>query len=208
MEDTNLGMKETTSRDYKEAIINAKEELIKEGIFNFKDVFIISLKYLKENVLIKKYIENRFEYIIIDEMQDVREWEYDVINELFENVTFQKIGDLNQQIYDKTIWKIENELKIKNSLRNSINIAEFANHFEVKNTGMKGKIQNNIKVKVIVFNNDNINKVKEIFGKQIIKHKLDEKENAIFKMIGAVRKQHETKITLDNYIDIETKPVK
>lgn len=90
MEDTNLGMKETTSRDYKEAIINAKEELIKEGIFNFKDVFIISLKYLKENVLIKKYIENRFEYIIIDEMQDVREWEYDVINELFENVTFQK----------------------------------------------------------------------------------------------------------------------
>lgn len=208
MEDTNLGMKETTSLDYKEAIINAKEELIKEGIFNFKDVFIISLKYLKENVLIKKYIENRFEYIIIDEMQDVREWEYDVINELFENVTFQKIGDPNQQIYDKTIWKIENELKIKNSLRNSINIAEFANNFEVKNTGMKGKIQNNIKVKVIVFNNDNINKVKEIFGKQIIKHKLDEKNNAIFKMIGAVRKQHETKITLDNYIDIETKPVK
>lgn len=121
---------------------------------------------------------------------------------------FSKIGDPNQQIYDKTIWKIENELKIKNSLRNSINIAEFANHFEVKNTGMKGKIQNNIKVKVIVFNNDNINKVKEIFGKQIIKHKLDEKENAIFKMIGAVRKQHETKITLDNYIDIETKPIK
>ena len=62
-------------------------------------------------------MENRFECIIIDEMQDVREWEYNVIKELFKNVTFQKIGDPNQQIYDKTIWEINNELKIKNSLR-------------------------------------------------------------------------------------------
>ena len=201
IEDTNLGIKETTSKEYKDAISSAKEQLIKEGIFNYKDVFIISLKYLNENSLIKKYIENRFECIIIDEMQDVREWEYNVIKELFENVTFQKIGDPNQQIYDKTIWEINNELKIKNSLRNSINIAKFANNFEVKNTNMKGNIQNNIKVKFIIFNKTNIDKVKEIFGKEIIKNKLDEKEDTIFKMIGAVKKQHKTNITLYNYIN-------
>ena len=146
-------------------------------------------------------MENRFECIIIDEMQDVREWEYNVIKELFENVTFQKIGDPNQQIYDKTIWEINNELKIKKSLRNSINIAKFANNFEVQNTSMKGTVQNNIKVKFIIFNNSNIDKVKEVFGKEIIKNKLDEKENAIFKMIGAVKKQHATNITLYNYIN-------
>lgn len=201
IENINLGMKETTSKEYKDAITSAKEQLIKEGIFNYKDVFMISLKYLNENSLIKKYIENRFECIIIDEMQDVREWEYNVIKELFENVTFQKIGDPNQQIYDKTIWEINNELKIKNSLRNSINIAKFANNFEVKNTSMKGNIQNNIKVKFIIFNNSNIDKVKEVFGKEIIKNKLDEKEDAIFKMIGAVKKQHEINITLYNYIN-------
>lgn len=201
IENTNLGMKETTSKEYKDAITSAKEQLIKEGIFNYKDVFMISLKYLNENSLIKKYIENRFECIIIDEMQDVREWEYNVIKELFENVTFQKIGDPNQQIYDKTIWEINNELKIKNSLRNSINIAKFANNFEVKNTSMKGNIQNNIKVKFIIFNNSNIDKVKEVFGKEIIRNKLNEKEDAIFKMIGAVKKQHETNITLYNYIN-------
>lgn len=207
IENTNLRMKETTSKEYKDAIISAKEQLIKEGIFNYKDVFIISLKYINENVLIKKYIENRFECIIIDEMQDVREWEYNVIKELFGNITFQKIGDPNQQIYDKTIWEINNELKIKNSLRNSINIAKFSNNFEVKNTSMKGNIQNNIKVKFIIFNNGNIHKVKEVFGKEIIRNKLDEKEDAIFKIVGAVKKQHETNITLYNYINQETKIV-
>ena len=155
IENINLGMRETTEKEYKDAIISAKEQLIKEGIFNYKDVFIIALKYINKNSLIKKYMENRFECIIIDEMQDVREWEYNVIKELFENVTFQKIGDPNQQIYDKTIWEINNELKIKKSLRNSINIAKFANNFEVQNTSMKGTVQNNIKVKFIIFNNSN-----------------------------------------------------
>lgn len=207
IENTNLGMKGTTSKEHIDAIISAKEQLIKEGIFNYKDVFIISLKYINENLLIKKYIENRFECIIIDEMQDVREWEYNVIKELFGNITFQKIGDPNQQIYDKTIWEINNELKIKNSLRNSINIAKFSNNFEVKNTSMKGNIQNNIKVKFIIFNNSNIHKVKEVFGKEIIRNKLDEKEDAIFKMVGAVKKQHATNITLYNYINQEAKIV-
>ena len=128
-----------------------------------------------------------------------------MIKELFGNITFQKIGDPNQQIYDKTIWEINNELKIKNSLRNSINIAKFSNNFEVKNTSMKGNIQNNIKVKFIIFNNSNIHKVKEVFGKEIIRNKLDEKEDAIFKIVGAVKKQHETNITLYNYINQETK---
>lgn len=201
IENINLGMRETTEKEYKDAIISAKEQLIKEGIFNYKDVFIIALKYINKNSLIKKYMENRFECIIIDEMQDVREWEYNVIKELFKNVTFQKIGDPNQQIYDKTIWEINNELKIKNSLRNSINIAKFANNFEVQNTSMKGTVQNNIKVKFIIFNDSNIDKVKEVFGKEIIKNKLDEKQNAIFKMIGAVKKQHATNITLYNYIN-------
>ena len=108
--------------EYREAIIEAKKQLIEEGIFNYKDVFIISLKYIKENPLIKKYIENRFECVIIDEMQDVRAWEYEVIEELFENVTFQKIGDPNQQIYDKTVWDIKRKQEITNSLRNSIEI--------------------------------------------------------------------------------------
>ena len=87
IENINLGMRETTEKEYKDAIISAKEQLIKEGIFNYKDVFIIALKYINKNSLIKKYMENRFECIIIDEMQDVREWEYNVIKELFENVS-------------------------------------------------------------------------------------------------------------------------
>lgn len=200
IEDINLGLKESTSKDYKEAIINAKRQLIKEGIFNYKDVFIISLKYLRENVLIKKYIENRFEYVIIDEMQDVRNWEYDAVKELFENIKFQKIGDPNQQIYDNTVWNINNKLEIKNSLRNSINIAQFANKFEVNDTNMIGIIQNDIKVKFIVFGDGNIHKVKEAFAREILKNKLDKKENCIFKMVGAVVKKHDSKITLSNYI--------
>lgn len=187
--------------EYVEAIRIIKLQLISEGIFSYRDAFEISIKYLKENNKLKKFIKNRFEICFVDEMQDCRKWEKDFLEECFSDVCFQKIGDPNQQIYDETYWNPQRKININNSIRNSVNIVEFAKKFEDMPDNMTGKTQNNIKVKILVYNPQNILKVKSKYIEEIKKEKLEEKDGAIFKMIGKVAKKNDGKIELLDYCD-------
>ena len=161
-------LKIETWNKYKATLKAAKIELVKKGIFNFDDIFYISNRYLELNVEISKVIKSRFEYIMIDEVQDVKEIQLKVLKNIFEGSIVQNIGDPNQQIYEKECWKLDKVMTIKDSMRCSCNIAKFASKFEVSSTNMSGRKNNNIKVKFIVYNDENINKVKEVFAKQII----------------------------------------
>ena len=187
--------------EYIEAIRIIKLQLISEGIFSYRDAFEISTKYIKENNKLKKFIKNRFEICFVDEMQDCRKWEKDFLEECFSDVCFQKIGDPNQQIYDETYWNPQRKININNSIRNSVNIVEFAQKFEDMPNNMTGKTQNNIKVKILVYNPQNLLKVKSKFIEEIKKEKLEEKDGAIFKMIGKVAKKNDGKIELLDYCD-------
>ena len=187
--------------EYIEAIRIIKLQLISEGIFSYRDAFEISTKYIKENNKLKKFIKNRFEICFVDEMQDCRKWEKDFLEECFSDVCFQKIGDPNQQIYDETYWNPQRKININNSIRNSVNIVEFAKKFEDMPDNMTGKTQNNIKVKILVYNPQNILKVKSKYIEEIKKEKLEEKDGAIFKMIGKVAKKNDGKIELLDYCD-------
>lgn len=187
--------------EYIESIKIIKLQLISQGIFNFRDAFEISTKYLKENNKLKEFIKNRFEFCFVDEMQDCRKWEKNFLEECFSDVCFQKIGDPNQQIYDETYWKPIKKIVINNSIRNSVNIAEFAKKFEDVSNDMTGKIQNNIKVKFLIYNTKNILKVKSRYIEEIKKENLEEIDGAIFKMIGKVAKRNNGKIELIDYCD-------
>ena len=132
-------------------------------------------------------------------MQDCRKWEKDFLEECFSDVCFQKIGDPNQQIYDETYWQPTKKIIINNSIRNSVNIAEFANKFEDVSNNMTGWIQNNIKVKFLVYNSKNILKVKSKYIEEIKKENLEKIDSANFKMIGKIAKKNEGKIELIDY---------
>lgn len=188
-------------KEYIQSIKQIKLQLISEGVFNYRDSFEISTKYLKENNKLKEFMRHRFEICFVDEMQDCRKWEKDFLDECFSDVCFQKIGDPNQQIYDETYWIPTKKIVINNSIRNSINIAEFAKKFEDVSNNMTGSIQNNIKVKFLIYNSKNILKVKQKYVDEIKKEKLEKIDGAIFKMIGKVAKKNEGKIELPNYCD-------
>ena len=187
--------------EYIETIKKLKLELISKGIFSFRDAFEISTKYLKENNKLKHFIKKRFEICFVDEMQDCRKWEKNFLEECFSDICFQKIGDQNQQIYDETYWKPTNKIVINNSIRNSVYIAEFAKKFEDIPNNMRGNIQNNIKVKILVYNSKNILKVKSKYIDEIKKEKLEKINGATFKMIGRVAKKNDGKIELIDYCD-------
>ena len=184
------GLTNNKNEEYIDTIKNAKLQLVSEGIFNYRDAFEISTKYLKENRQIKNYIKQRFQICFVDEMQDCRKWEKEFLEECFSEICFQKIGDPNQQIYEDTYWTPINSIHINNSIRNSIEIAEFARRFEDIPNEMVGNKKNNIRVKILVYDIGNIFKVKEKFVEEIIKEKLDKKNEPIFKMIGKVIKRN------------------
>ena len=123
-----------------------------------------------------------------------------VLKNIFEGSIVQNIGDPNQQIYEKECWKLDKVMTIKDSMRCSCNIAKFASKFEVSSTNMSGRKNNNIKVKFIVYNDENINKVKEVFVIQIIGNGLKDNMNDIFKIIGATTGEN-ANITLKDYFE-------
>lgn len=192
--------------EYIQSIKRAKMELISEGILNYRDAFEIGIRYLKENKNIKNYIKNRFEIIFVDEMQDCRQWEKKFLDVCFSDIIFQRIGDPNQQIYDETCWRPseDNVLNIRDSLRNSYNIANFSENFQCIPYKINGKKENDIKVKFIVYKKENILQVKEKFVEIIKNKKLDTIKNSEFKIIGKVIKKNENgNIELADYLERE-----
>lgn len=192
--------------EYVQSIKRAKLELISEGILNYRDAFEIGIRYLKENKNIKNYIKNRFEIIFVDEMQDCRQWEKEFLDICFSDIVFQRIGDPNQQIYDETCWRPseDNVLNISDSLRNSYNIANFSESFQCIPYKIKGKKENDIKVKFIVYKKENILQVKDKFVEIIKNKKLDTIKNSEFKIIGKVIKKNENgNIELADYFERE-----
>ena len=205
IEDISIGeLRKEKLNEYVECLKEAKLELVKNGIFNYRDAFEIGIRYLRENEKIRKYIKNRFEIIFIDEMQDCRKWEKNFLDICFSDVIFQKIGDPNQQIYEETFWNIDPNcvLSINNSLRNSIEIANFSERFQDVHYEINGNHKNNIKVKFIVYKKENILQVKEKFVELIKKENLDKLSGKKFKIIGRIAKKNEKgKITLYDYFN-------
>ena len=205
IEDISIGeLRKEKLNEYVECIKEAKLELVENGIFNYRDAFEIGIRYLRENEKIRKYIKNRFEIIFIDEMQDCRKWEKNFLDICFSDVIFQKIGDPNQQIYEETFWNIDPNcvLSINNSLRNSIEIANFSERFQDVHYEINGNHKNNIKVKFIVYKKENILQVKEKFVELIKKENLDKLYGKKFKIIGRIAKKNEKgKITLYDYFN-------
>lgn len=75
----------------------------KEGLLTYEQAFMCAKHLLERHGdIIRTMISKRFQYVFVDEYQDCSEMQRYVLNELFSctDTVVQKIGDLDQAIYD------------------------------------------------------------------------------------------------------------
>ena len=118
----------------------------KENSLDFDDLLLKTAKLLKENKEIRKYYQNKWEYIHIDEYQDTNEVQYliaKLLAETHKNICV--VGDADQNIYSwrganlKNILHFEKDypnakiVLLEENYRSTQNILEAANQVIKKN---------------------------------------------------------------------------
>ncbi|MDZ7692068.1 MAG: UvrD-helicase domain-containing protein [Balneolaceae bacterium] len=187
------------------------EDIYKIGVVRYSDPYYISLKYIDEyKHIYTKLLSNRFKFVFIDEMQDTDAKQCHLLNNLFDQnkTTIQRFGDSNQSIFqnsvtEKVFWDLnDRRLPLPKSHRFSQKIADKLIPLSVQNFKVIGtNITPDIQPHIIIFEDDNIEIVKDEFIKLIKKHNLEavkNKSNNPFKAIGWV-KDHETYHGISSY---------
>ena len=184
----------------------AKLDTLSDGILHYDDAYFLANIFLSKFPKIKNILQKRFQYIFIDETQDLETHQYDLIENIFydngnSTSIIQRIGDINQAIFSNevhhnSIWNLregENQLlAIKGSKRLTPKIAELVNCFALK-TGetfaIEGKNENcDLKPHMIVYSTDKIKdvipKFSEIVNNYISSGVIEIKNSSKIKAIG------------------------
>ncbi len=193
-------VKNVDSDSYKE-YWSLIETLVKRGLISYNEADGLALKYLRDfGDLIKPLFKNRFAYVFIDEMQDTKNIQNEILSNLFDKnkVVYQCFGDINQAIYDGLgadgVWKPNNPILINNSKRFSNNIAKVSDCLAIKPYKMKGYGTEDIHPTIITYKDD-VTNVLECFAKLIKSHNLLEEEKPVFKAVGMVKDNKDLSIT-------------
>jgi len=202
--------KETTAT-YK-SLCEIKESLLKEGYLRFDDAFYVSECYINKFPQIGRLLQKRFAFIFIDEMQDTDTHQISVLNKVFPptgSSVIQRIGDQNQAIYghrvkSETAWSpANNSLCLNGSKRLSVNIAAAIKNISLSPQDLAGNSKRkNIKPKLLLFESATIKNVPKKFCDILVENGLQERNPAIFKAVGWVKKpKNNGEITIGSYFD-------
>lgn len=168
---------------YKE-LATIKINLLKTGILSFGDCYALAQKYLSNYPIIHKIINKRFQYVFIDEMQDMDTHQYELIEKIFTenndtNTIIQRIGDKNQSIYNsikaESIWQDrDNVLHLSNSQRLSRPIANIVKNFALYPehcTDIQGMNECQLKPHILLFSDSSIKNVIPHFSQLVQQYK-------------------------------------
>lgn len=188
------------------ALKTLKEQMLEDGILCYDDAYFLAYKYLRENPNLKRLFSNRFLYVFIDEMQDTMKHQKELLELLFDDsVVIQRIGDLNQSIYDQSgaigSWEVDSEssLEISDSKRFSKAIADIVKNICVTPQNLNGNTNiEDIKPCLLVYNSTNIQNVLKEFARIVVERDLHNLDRKVFKAIGWVS-EHEREIGIKNY---------
>ena len=175
------------SETYKK-LVDTKNYLIDNGFLNFNDAYFLANDYIQKFIRIKKFLQKRFRFVFVDEMQDMAKHQYDILEKLFYKKViirqvYQRIGDKNQAIYSSgnietsEIWKnsCRKILKLKGSHRLSKKTANVVKYFGLDYLEIEGlNSVADIKPNIIVF--DDPNEVLPKFTEIIKNYELDKIE--------------------------------
>jgi hypothetical protein len=212
-----------TTNTYKD-LLKIKSDLFKEGIFSYIDAYFYGNRYIKQYPKAKKHIQSRFKYVFVDEMQDMDNHQYQILEDIFydegnSSSIYQRIGDKNQSIYNgqvksksDDVWEPrEKELEIKGSHRLSKSIADVVKYFGLSYQNIKGLKKNknvseiDLSPHLIVYDNEKcecqviqkfVELVKNYQEKGLIPSDLEYPIKAV-SWIG--KEKEEAKISLPNY---------
>lgn len=209
-------------------IKSTKKSLIKKGVLHYDDCYFIALKYIFKFPEFTELIRKRFAYVFIDEMQDLEEFQIDIIDKIFHSseskTVIQRIGDINQSIYNsgkkvkvESDWKPRYPMFLNDSNRLTNEVSQIVNCFTLDpQKDEKGaprfvvnglrKIDPIIKPHLIVFDEESVTKLENTFSDLITKyslHTLPEATKYGFKIIGWNAKwdddeDHKNKLRLEN----------
>lgn len=194
-----------TTETYKK-LLEIKNKLLEQGYLKYDEAYSLAFKYLREFPLIEQLFSKRFNLVFLDEMQDTEESQFNLMEKLFsKNCIFQTIGDLNQDLYDnanfiEAKWPKSKSCTLSTSSRFSNVIATFINKVSVYESETKGNPEiTNINPHVIVYSDNNIEKVKEKFAELIIEKGLHTVTNGVFKAVGYRR--HAETLSIRSYFN-------
>ena len=135
-----LGLSEDFRVISKEEKSLYKEDEIPENILEFDDLITLTLKLFNENPDILNSYKNRFQYVSVDEYQDIDENQYELIKLLVpSDGNILAIGDPNQAIYGfrggsakffnnfKTDYPNAQVISLKNNYRSTNTIVNASN---------------------------------------------------------------------------------
>lgn len=188
---------------------NWKENLFKRGLLNYRDSFNLADWYIENYPKVRQLLQTRFKYVFIDETQDLESFQIELIEKIFNTdnskTTIQRIGDINQSIYNsgKSVkvnanWEPRNQRFLNGSKRLTKEVSELVNCFTLDKqidengdarfvvSGLR-ELEKPIKPHLVLFNNESIGKLEETFKNLIKENKLEEtieSEKYGFKIIG------------------------
>ncbi|MBE9488073.1 MAG: UvrD-helicase domain-containing protein, partial [Bacteroidetes bacterium] len=213
----NLDLNDTTQKLIYNKLLRLKKWILSDGILSYDDAYFLAAEYIRKYPNLKNLASKRFIYVFVDEMQDTSAIQSELFNNIFnENVVIQKIGDLNQSIFDYDAdlecgWTVNNDrtMCITGSKRFPSSIASKVENLCVFRQHIKGNgRQNEITPVIIVYDDNTIQQVLNQFGEIIIKNNLYQHENRIFKAVGWRGKPHDSKRTIPSYWDGYSKEIK
>lgn len=175
-------------------LLKLKDILLQAGYIKYDEAYSIAFKYLRENPQLIELFNKRFPLVFIDEMQDMETHQSELISSLCDDssVIVQKIGDINQSIYNYSSlenqieWKpkVNLELQLRETARISDNIVNAVKNICLEPQEIIGwRNPNPIKPAVIVYNDSSILLVKDKFGEILIQNNIHQKN--ICKAVGA-----------------------
>lgn len=186
------GTEQQKHEEIKGDLKKMKQAIMKKGILHYDDCYILADAYIRKYPFVKKTLRKRFKYVFIDETQDLKKYQLDLIDSIFDSdeCCIQRIGDKNQTIFNKPDrdipdqWNIRKVKYLQNSFRLTDSIAKVVNPFAVDNVAgnksesmftVKGKRQlenGDIPPYLILFDEYGKNKLLTTFNDLIEKYEL------------------------------------
>lgn len=160
-----------------------KEDTLRAGVLCFDDAYFLAELILNEISNYEKLLQNRFQYVFVDEMQDMEIHQLNLIERLFTGhcsmSILQRLGDVNQSIFSsnvsaKQIWKQRQEkLFFEGSHRLSIPVAQIVQSISLTSTTVEGRGVDDagkaitLNPILYVFTKDTVDKVIPTFASKI-----------------------------------------
>lgn len=195
--------KHTTSYN---TLLGLKNEILKKGYIKYEEAYSIAFKYLRENPQLKELFSKRFPLVFIDEMQDMETHQSELISYLCDGTSaiVQKIGDINQSIFNysssdkQNEWrpKINLDLQLTETTRISENIVQVVKDICIAPQVMTGWINPTpFNPTIILFDDNSILNVKDKFGELVIQNNLHEGKPC--KAVGA--RLSDSRLNINSY---------